>query len=83
MTVRLRLAVHGKRNNRIFHLVAVDNRKRRDAKPIEKLGVYNPRVQENHEKVIEWNVRRIKDWLEMGAQPSQTFVRLMQKVSFW
>lgn len=80
MTVRLRLAVHGKRNNRIFHLVAIDNRKRRDAKPIEKLGVYNPRRQENQEKTVEWNVQRIKDWLAMGAQPTQTFVRLMQKV---
>lgn len=36
------MAVHGRRHNRIFHLVAIDHRKRRDAKPIELLGIYEP-----------------------------------------
>jgi len=78
MTVRLRMSIHGKRNNRIFHLVAIDLRKRRDAKPIEMLGIYQPALKPGEtEKRVEWSVERIKYWLQMGAQPSKTFERLM------
>ncbi|KAF9787245.1 ribosomal protein S16 domain-containing protein [Thelephora terrestris] len=80
MTVRLRLAVHGLRNNRILHLVAVDQRKRRNAKPIELLGIYTPRVEPNSpHKSVEWSVDRIKYWLGVGAQPSDSVVKLLTK----
>ncbi|KAF8592089.1 ribosomal protein S16 [Ramaria rubella] len=78
MTVRLRMSIHGKRNNRIFHMVAIDLRKRRDAKPIETLGIYQPALKHgDREKRIEWSVERIRYWLSMGAQPSKTFERLL------
>ena len=81
MTVRLRLAVHGVRHNKIFHLVAVDQRKRRNAKPIELLGVYRPRVEPNNpHKSVEWSVDRIKYWLGVGAQPSDPVVKLLTTV---
>ena len=81
MTVRLRLAVHGVRHNRIFHLVAVDQRKRRNAKPIELLGVYRPRVEpKSPHKSVEWSVDRIKYWLGVGAQPSDSVVKLLTTV---
>lgn len=81
MTVRLRLAVHGVRNNRIFHLVAIDQRKRRNAKPIELLGIYRQRVEpKSPHKTLEWSVDRIKYWLGVGAQPSDSVVKLLTKV---
>jgi small subunit ribosomal protein S16 len=80
MVVRLRLAMHGKRNDRIFHLVAINGSKRRNAKPIEKLGIFDPRPQLDGTKVVEWDVARIKQWLERGAQPSDRFVQLMELV---
>ena len=83
MTVRLRLAVHGIRNNRIFHLVAIDQRKRRNAKPIELLGIYRQRVEpKSPHKTVEWSVDRIKYWLGVGAQPSDSVVKLLTKVRF-
>lgn len=42
MVVRLRLARHGTRNNPFYHLVAINDSKPRDARPIEKLGEYDP-----------------------------------------
>ena len=42
MVVRLRLARHGTRNNPFYHVVAIQNTKARDARPIEKLGEYDP-----------------------------------------
>lgn len=81
MTVRLRMSIHGKRNNRIFHLVAIDLRKRRDAQPIETLGIYRPALKHGEtEKRVEWSVERIKYWLKVGAQPSKTFERLLNLV---
>jgi len=81
MTVRLRLAVHGVRHNKIFHLVAIDQRKRRNAKPIELLGVYRQRVEPNNpHKSVEWSVDRIKYWLGVGAQPSDSVVKLLTTV---
>lgn len=81
MVVRLRLAMHGRRHNHVFHLVAINGRKARDAKPIEMLGIYDPamRLGENH-KTVEWSVNRIKYWLKVGAQPSKTVVRLLEVV---
>ncbi|KAI0053351.1 ribosomal protein S16 [Auriscalpium vulgare] len=81
MPVRLRLSMHGQRNNRIFHLVATDLRKRRDAKPIELLGIYDPRLRLGQDqKTMEWSVDRIKYWLETGgATPSKPVVKLLEK----
>jgi len=80
MPVRLRLSLHGNRNNRIFHLVAIDLRKRRDAKPIELLGVYDPRLRLGQEhKTVQWSTERITYWLEKGgALPSKPVVKLLE-----
>jgi len=82
MPVRLRLSLHGNRNNRIFHLIAIDARKRRDAKPIELLGVYDPRLRLGQEhKTMHWSVERILYWLEKGgALPSKPVVKLLEWV---
>lgn len=81
MTVRLRMALHGARNSHIFHLVAINQRAARDSKPIELLGIYDPRLRvgEPH-KTVQWSVDRIKYWLDNGAQPSRTFVKLLEMV---
>lgn len=100
MPVRLRLARHGQRHTPVYHLVAINATKRRDAKPIEKLGEYDPlpRVPKEYklptstqvfgkqpilpkEKRIEWDVERINYWLSVGAQPTKSVVRLLERVS--
>ena len=81
MAIRLRFAVHGLRNNRVLHLVAVDHRKARDARPAELLGVYKHRVEETGgKKSLEWSVERIRYWLKNGAMPSPPVVRLLEMV---
>jgi len=82
MPMRLRLAIHGKRNDRIFHLVAVNQRSRRNAKPTELLGVYDPRVRPggSEHKTVEWSVGRIRYWLSVGAIPTKSVVKLLEMV---
>ncbi|EJU04000.1 ribosomal protein S16 [Dacryopinax primogenitus] len=80
MPVRLRLAMHGTRNSRIFHIVAAHASKARNAKPIETLGMYDPRSNPlTKEKTVEWSVERIRYWLGVGAQPSDTVLALLER----
>ncbi|KAJ7103623.1 ribosomal protein S16 [Mycena belliarum] len=79
MPIRLRLAMHGHAHKRIFHLVAINQRARRNAKPAEILGIYNPHIIPNQDhKTIEWSVDRIRYWLHVGAVPSKSVVKLLE-----
>ncbi|CCL98290.1 uncharacterized protein FIBRA_00284 [Fibroporia radiculosa] len=78
MAVRLRLAMHGPRHNRIFRLVAIEQTWARNAKPIEVLGQFNPRVTPGETtKTVEWSVDRIRYWLGVGAMPSKSVEKLL------
>ncbi|KAK7694931.1 hypothetical protein QCA50_002119 [Cerrena zonata] len=78
MAVRLRFALHGPRHNRIFHLVAINHTARRNAKPIETLAIFDPRLKPGEQyKKVEWSVDRIKYWLREGAEPSKSSIKLL------
>lgn len=77
MVVRLRLARWGQRNRPFYRIVATDSRSPRDGRYIELIGAYNPLPHSRHEarsriKRVYLNVDRIKYWLSVGAQPSDT-----------
>lgn len=40
--IRIRLARHGQRNQPLYHIVAIQAGKAREARPLEKLGEYDP-----------------------------------------
>ena len=82
MVVRIRFSMHGPRNKKFFHIVAINARQRRDAKPIETLGVFRPLVDQSirRGKTVEWSVDRIRYWLGVGAIPSKSAVRLFTQV---
>jgi small subunit ribosomal protein S16 len=69
MPVRIRLARHGKKGFAFYHIVAADSRAPRDGRYIERLGVYNPNT---HPASVELNFDKALDWLQKGAQPSDT-----------
>lgn len=69
MSVRLRLQRRGRRRKPFYHIVAADHRAPRDGKFIEKIGTYNPMTSP---ATIDLDNDRALDWLEKGAQPSDT-----------
>jgi small subunit ribosomal protein S16 len=69
MPVKIRLQRHGKKNYAFFHIVVADSRSPRDGKFIEKLGIYNPNT---NPATIELNLDSALDWLNKGAQPTDT-----------
>ena len=76
--VKIRLMRLGAKKNPHYRVVVVDSRKRRSSDYIESLGYYDPR------NTIEENLRidneRASYWLEQGAQPTETAVKLLQQV---
>lgn len=77
MSVKLRLKRIGARNTPIYRIVATDSRTKRDGRPIEELGTYNPVLPT--EPNFDLNLERAEHWLSVGAQPSDTVRSFIRK----
>ena len=77
MAVKIRMKRQGRRNRPFYRIVIIDSRKRRDGKPIEELGWYNPIQQ--IEKNYEIDNKRIIYWINEGAQPSNTVKNILKR----
>ncbi len=75
MSVRIRLARIGKKKAPFFRIVATDKRNKRDGEYLENLGTYNPLTGE----LIQFHVEKIQAWLDKGAVPSETVVKLQKQ----
>lgn len=77
MAVKLRLTRMGSKKRPFYRVVAINSATRRDGRPLEYLGYYNPMT--NPAK-IEIDQEKVKKWLDLGAEPSDT-VRSLLKAS--
>ncbi|MCY3556314.1 MAG: 30S ribosomal protein S16 [Gemmatimonadetes bacterium] len=75
MAVAIRLRRTGAKKRPFYRIVVTDNRKRLGGKYIESLGYYNPISPEQ----LEMDVEKAVDWLNRGAQPSETVRSLLVK----
>jgi len=69
MAVKIRLQRHGKKGKPFYHVVVADSRAPRDGKFIERIGSYNPNT---NPATIDLNFDKALDWLDKGAQPTDT-----------
>ncbi|MBK6363015.1 MAG: 30S ribosomal protein S16 [Saprospiraceae bacterium] len=69
MPVKIRLSRKGRSKAPFYHIVVADSRASRDGKFIEKIGTYNPMTKPAS---IEIDRDAAYDWLEKGAQPTDT-----------
>ena len=74
--VKIRLARGGAKKKPYYRIVVADVRKKRDGKFIERIGFYNPMIQENR---FEIDSERAKYWLAAGAQPTDRVRKLMKQ----
>ena len=74
MSVKIRLARHGKKNYAYFHIVVADARAPRDGRLIEQIGLYNPNT---NPATIVLDGEKALDWLNKGAQPTTTARRIL------
>lgn len=75
--VKIRLMRIGSKRNPHYRIVVVDARKKRSADYIEQLGWYDPR--DTTPTPLKLDTERAAHWLEVGAQPTETVVRLFEK----
>jgi small subunit ribosomal protein S16 len=74
MSVKIRMSRHGKKAHAFFHILVTDSRAPRDGRFIELLGTYDPNT---NPATITLNCDRALDWLNKGAQPSDTCRRIL------
>ena len=72
--IKLRLKRFGKKREASFRLVATNSTSRRDGRPLEELGFYNPRTKETR-----LDTEAIRNRLSHGAQPTDTVRSLLEK----
>jgi small subunit ribosomal protein S16 len=74
--IKLRLKRFGKKRAATYRIVAVQSTSRRDGRPLEELGMYNPMTDE-----IRLDAEPIQKRLAQGAQPTDTVRRLLEKAN--
>ena len=76
MSVKIRMRRMGSKRKPFYRIVVADSRMPRDGRFIEEVGYYNPLTNPDEVKLEE---DKIFDWLEKGAQPSDTVRSLLSK----
>jgi len=74
--IKLRLRRMCAKKRPTYRIVAADSRSPRDGRIIESLGYYDPLTEPSTVKVDE---ERVRHWLNVGAQPSETVRNLLRR----
>jgi small subunit ribosomal protein S16 len=72
--LKLRLKRIGRKRSPSYRLVIMENTTRRDGRPIEEVGYYDPISKKYH-----FDVDKIKKWLSYGVRPTTTVLNLLKK----
>ena len=74
--VRIRLMRLGSRHSPFYRVVVMNSKSAQKSRFIENLGYYNPT---KNPQIVELKEDRVRHWLSVGAQPSDTARSLMRK----
>ena len=72
--LKLRLKRIGRKRSPSYRLVIMENKSRRDGRPIDEVGYYDP-----ISKKYKFDMNKIKKWLSYGIKPTKTVVNLLKK----
>ena len=72
--LKLRLKRTGRKGSPSYRLVIMENTSRRDGRPIEELGYYDPLTKNS-----KFEIEKIQKWLSYGAQPTEIVSSLLKK----
>ena len=72
--IKLRLKRFGKKKEASFRIVACNSTSRRDGRPLQELGFYNPRTKETR-----LDTEALRARLTQGAQPTDVVRNLLEK----
>ena len=72
--LKLRLKRVGRKRAPSYRLVVMENTTRRDGRPVEEVGYYDP-ISKNY----KFDSEKIKKWLSYGVKPTETVTNLLKK----
>ena len=75
MSVKMRLARIGAKKNAMDRVVVTNSRSPRDGRFIEQVGFFDPNQEPAQ---IRFDEERVKHWLSVGVQPSDTVASLIK-----
>ena len=76
--LKLRFKRMGRKRLPFYRLVVIENTTKRDGRPVEEVGYYNPITKES-----SFNIKKIKKWLNMGVKPTSTVIKLLKKANIY
>lgn len=76
MSVVIRLSRAGRVHLPYYHICVFNSRTRRDGRPVEQLGFYDPKSEK---EPIRIDLERAKYWLSVGARPSATVATILKQ----
>ena len=76
MSLKLRLARAGTKKRPYYHVVVADARSPRDGRFIERIGTYDPKLEDTSKRVT-LVAERAQHWLSVGAQPTDRVLRFL------
>jgi len=71
--LRIRLKRTGAKKTPSYRIVVIDSASKREGRPVQELGYYNPKTKE-----MKFDVNTANEWVKKGAQPSETVSYLMK-----
>ena len=74
--VKIRLTRGGSKKRPYYRVTAIDERKRRDGRPLQYLGTYDPKPEN---EVIKLDIEGIEAWVAKGAQITETVANLIKR----
>ncbi len=74
--VKIRLTRAGAKKRPFYRIIAIDERRQRDGRPLEFLGTYDPKT--NPERIL-LRSEALDVWLKKGAQLSPTVKSLIRR----
>lgn len=72
--LKIRLKRYGRKKRPSYRIVVIDSRKRRDGRPIEEIGFYNPLTDET-----TINLEKVNLYKSYGAQTTGVVTTICQK----
>lgn len=76
MSVKIRLRRMGSKRNPFYRIVVADSRSPRNGRFIKQVGYYNPLT---HPSTVKLAKDEVFQWLQNGAQPSNTVRNLLSR----
>lgn len=80
MALKIRLARGGAKKDAHYSVVVIEDWRSRDGKFIKKVGHYHPTMPKDSKDRVVMDVESLKYWISCGALPSQTVLRLIEKL---